>query len=115
MAAFDNAVGDIGGQLVDSLTSGIVSAAIGIVLIGVLIGVIYYFAVYRKKFDITVKVISEREDDPSVYFDKGAILKDRKDGQKYFCLYWIIPSKTNRFNYVFYFAFNPIFIFNIIK
>jgi hypothetical protein len=40
----------------------------------------YYFFIYRKKFDITVKVISRRANEKNkVYFDKGAILRDKKN------------------------------------
>jgi hypothetical protein len=50
---------------------------IGIVVLAVIFGVYYYFFIYKKKFDIMVKVISERTEDDKVFFDKAALLFDK--------------------------------------
>lgn len=58
---------------------------IGFVVIVVVAGLLFYFLIYRRKYDILVKVTSERAEDNRIFFDKGAIIKDKK-GNKYFRL-----------------------------
>jgi len=60
----------------------------GIVLliISLLGGLMWYFLHWRKKFDIMVKIRSERARDPAVYFDLAAIIYDRQTKTKYFRL-----------------------------
>lgn len=55
-----------------------------VIAVGAIIfSIIYYFVFYRRKFDILVKIYSERSNDPKIYFDKAAILTERKTGKKY--------------------------------
>lgn len=74
------------GNLFSGLVSGAAVALLVIFLVIVLGGFAYYFVVYRRKFDIQVKVISDRATDPKVYFDKGASVKDKKTNTSYFKL-----------------------------
>jgi len=82
---------EIGSRITDifsGIFSGVASAVIwvliGILFIGVLGGIVWYFGIYRKKFDISVKIISERaEDNNKVFFDSGAILNDKKNATQY--------------------------------
>jgi len=76
---------EVGGQFVEKIFSGIIWFGVAIILILVLGGIIYFFFVYKRKFDIIVKVISERAGDRNkIIFDKAAILKDRKTKTKFF-------------------------------
>ena len=75
----------VGGQLVSKITGGVLWGGIALLTICVLVFLGYYFIVYRKRFDIKVKVISERSEDRNqIIFDKAAILYDRKNKSKYF-------------------------------
>lgn len=77
--------GEVGGQLLDKAFSGILIFGIVILIICLIAGFIWYFGVYRKKFDIKVKIISNRaEEKNSILFDKAAILKDLKNQLPYF-------------------------------
>lgn len=85
MAEITGIFGEIGGQLVSRIFSGIIWIGIAVIIVVVLLGIIYYFFVYKRKFDITVKIISERAGDKNkVIFDKAAILRDRKTRVKLF-------------------------------
>jgi len=83
--------GEVGariGDMFSGMFSGSVTIAVyillGVLAVSVVLGIIYYFGVYRKKFDITVKIISERAGDRNkVIFDKAAILNDKKNATQY--------------------------------
>jgi hypothetical protein len=79
------------GGVVDSIFGGtftvLIWVIIGLVVVGVAGGFGYYFFRYRKKFDITVKVISRRAGENKVYFDKGAVFKDKKNSTTYMKLF----------------------------
>lgn len=79
------------GNAINGVIGNTTTAAIyGVLIIIILCGLSYtwwYFFRYRKKFDIKVKVISDRVQDDSVYFDKGAIFYDKKSKMKYLRLY----------------------------
>jgi len=84
---------EIGG-LIEGTIGDLFSGAMGIMLIIILFmvgfaiaGGIFMWVKYRKKFDIMVKIISRRAGENKVYFDKGAILTDKKTKQAYFRLY----------------------------
>lgn len=81
---------DIGGAA-SELFKGVGSTAgwVVVAIVGVLLGfgLFWYFFVYKRQFDIFVKIISTRAEDPAVSFDKGAILSDRKTKTKYFKLW----------------------------
>jgi len=80
----DNPFGEMGGALFGKIFSGIIWFGLAVIVIGVIFGVMWYFIIYRRKFDIKVKVISDRAGDPAIYFDSAAILYDKKDKNKYF-------------------------------
>jgi len=81
------AVGDQLANVTGGLFSGTLALTfwilVSVLVAGAIIGVIYYFFVYRKRFNIKVKVISERAHDPSVFFDKAAVYTDRDTKTKY--------------------------------
>lgn len=74
-----------------SITNDLFSGTLGILLIIILVilgfaaggGLFYYFRIYRKKYDITVKVISRRAGEDKVYFDKAAIINDKKNATSF--------------------------------
>lgn len=82
--AATNALKEVGNKLVSQIFSGAIWIGGALIIIAVLLGVIYYFFVYQRKFDIKVKVISERAGDKhKIIFDKAAILRDRKTKNKF--------------------------------
>ena len=81
----------IGGG-VDDVLSGLFGGGVSLIfwsifllLIFFIIGIAFwYFIIHRRKFDIMVKVTSERANDRNKeYFDKAAILHDRKNKRRY--------------------------------
>lgn len=84
-------VGEQFSNVFDSIFGGAFTVVIwifvGFLLVALGAGLVYYFFGYRKKFDIMVKVISKRAEDNKVYFDKGAILKDKKNNTTYLKLW----------------------------
>lgn len=78
------AITEVGSRLVSKIFGSLIWVGVGVLVFGIVGYFIWYFLVYKKKFDITVKVISERaEDKVSTFFDKAAILTDKKSGGKY--------------------------------
>lgn len=77
---------EVGSQLAGGIFNSILLFGVAFILIVVLGVVMYYFVYYRRKFDIEVKIISERSGETSVFFDKAAILYDRKTKTKFFRL-----------------------------
>lgn len=78
-------------SVTDSLFGGGFTIVIWII-IGFLIvliggGLIWYFFNYRKKFDIMVKIISRRSGENRIYFDRAAILRDKKKNTDYLRLW----------------------------
>jgi len=77
--------GSISSGMADKLFGSILYFGIGAMIVVILVGVLFYFGVYRKRFDILVKINSERAADKNkIIFDKAAILKDRKGKFKFF-------------------------------
>ena len=75
--AADDLFNEVGGRLVETIFSGIIWFGIAIIIIIILGFTMWYFLLYKKKFDIKVKVISERAGNNNVeIYDKGAILTD---------------------------------------
>ena len=99
---FEDAASDLLGGIFGSILT---FSLVGIV-IGVVMGVGFYYLWWKRKFDIFVEIRSDRSQDPSIYFDKAAILYDRKDKNKYLRLLdtkidlpvpsFKILSKTNK-------------------
>jgi len=82
------ALQEVGSRLMDKLFGGILWFGIGLLLLGVVGYLGWYFLIYKKKFDIVVQIKSERAEDKSKLFsDKGAILTDSKSGGKYLRLW----------------------------
>jgi len=92
--------GEVAEQFSTRIFSGILWFGLAFLVVAILGGVMWYFIVYRRKFDILVKIISERaQDKDSIIFDKAAILKERKTGTKYFKLWSLkIELPTPPFN-----------------
>ena len=85
MAVDKGIINEVGGQLIERVFSGILWFGIAIVIIGVLGGLMYYFFIYKRKFDIKVLIKSNRADDRySLIEDKAAILKEWKTKIPYF-------------------------------
>jgi len=81
-------VGEVGTQMLDKAVSGAVWLVGGLIVGGTLAALMYWFLIYKKKFDIYVKIISQRaEDNNNIIFDKAAILTERKTGKRYFRLW----------------------------
>jgi len=104
-------INEVGSQFVERAFSGILWMGIAFIIIAVLGFVMYWFLIYKRKFNIKVKIISERSNDKNrIIFDQAAILKDKKDGSHYFKLWDLrleLPSPrfnvlqgAGRFNYL---------------
>jgi len=100
MADTTNVMSTVGGQFVDKIFSGILWFGIAILIIGVVGFLGWFFIVHKRKFNILVKVTSERANDKNrIIFDKAAILIDRKDKSKYFRLWDLkLDLPSPRFN-----------------
>jgi len=81
-----NPLGEATSGLFGNLFSVSVVGIIVIVVVAIVAAFMYYFLVYRRKFNIDVKIISERANDDYIVWDKAAILKDFKNKTKYFKL-----------------------------
>lgn len=83
-----NPIGETAGRLVGDIGSGFLIAFAVILLLAVTIGIIWFFAVYKRKFDIIIKISSKRAGGKyNVFFDRGAILTDRKSKLTYLRLW----------------------------
>jgi len=81
-------INEVGSQFIDKAFSGILWMGIAFLIIAVVGFCMYWFLIYKRKFNIKVKIISERANDKNrIIFDNAAILKDRKDGSHYFKLW----------------------------
>ena len=82
-------------EQLSSVTSGLFGGGftiaiwiiLGLFLIAAGGGVVWYFFNYRKKFDSMVKIISRRSGENRIYFDRGAILRDKKKNTDYMRLW----------------------------
>jgi len=90
LGEFGNVAGDIFGN-VFTVTVG---AFVVILILGVIGFFSYYFLIYKRKFDINVKVISNRAKDPNIVLDKGAILYDGREKENYLKL-WGLKKELN--------------------
>ena len=107
----DNPFSAVGSELVSKALGSILWVGIAFILICAVSFTLYFFFVYRKKFDIEVKIQSNRsEDKDSIIFDKAAILKDRKTQTPYFKIWGLkreftvpkfnVLQRTNRGDYI---------------
>lgn len=75
-------------------------SVLAVAVIGIAGAFVYYYFFYLKRFDITVRVISERGDDKhKMYFDKGGIFRDKKKNTDYLKLYKLgVELEVPKFN-----------------
>ena len=92
--------GEVGSQLVGTLTSGILVFGIVAIVIIAVSTMVWYLVFHKKKFDIIVKCISERAGDRNVVIlDKAAYLTDRKSKTRYFRIWGMkIDLTAPKFN-----------------
>lgn len=84
---------DVGGQLVDRVFGSILWTGLGLLVVCLIFGAFYYFVFYKRKFDIIVKINSERAGDKNkILYDRAAILIERQSGAKYFKLWKLKKS-----------------------
>jgi len=87
------AFNDIAGQFTSRIFSSILWVGLALIVVAALGGTMWYFLIYKRKFNITVKINSERAGDKdNIIFDKAAILIDRKTRSKFFKL-WSIGAE----------------------
>ena len=80
----ENPFGDIAAQVASVAFSSVLYIFIAVVVGGAILGLFMYIK-WRKQFDIEVKIKSTRAEDKfSIIFDRAAIIKDKKDGTRYF-------------------------------
>lgn len=85
MVETSDIVSKVGGELIEKIFSGILWFGLAVFLIGIVGFLGWWFLIYKKKFNILVKVTSERAGDRNrIVFDKAAILRDRKDKSMFF-------------------------------
>lgn len=107
----ENLLKEVGGQLASRIFGSILYFGVAIIIIGAVGGFMYYQLVYKKKFDIDVKIISNRAGDrDSVLLDKAAILAGLKDKIPYFRVWGLkrefpvpkydVLQKTNKGDYL---------------
>lgn len=77
---------EFAGDIFGNILNITVLSIIGIFVLALIGFLLYHFLVYRKKFNIDVKIISQRAGDPNIILDKAAILYDRKKKTKFFKL-----------------------------
>ena len=99
MASTD-AFGAVGSQIVSKIFSGVLIFGAVVLVIAILGGLIYYYLIYKKKFDILVKITSERAEEKSkIVWDKAAILTDKKTRGKLLRLFSLrIDLPAPKFN-----------------
>lgn len=77
--------GAVAGGIANRIFSGILWFGIAIIIILVIGFLMWFFFIYRRKFDIKVKIKSERaEDNYSIIIDKAAILVEFRTKLPYF-------------------------------
>lgn len=85
MATDTNVFQEVGSGIIERVFSGVIWFGIAFIIIAVVGFLLWFFFIYRRKFDIKVKIKSERsEDDYSIIWDKAAILKGLRDKIPYF-------------------------------
>jgi len=111
MADVTNPFSEIGSNLSAKILGSILWVGVAVIIIGAVTFALYYFFVYKKKFDIEVKVQSMRsKDKDSIIFDKAAILNDRSTHTPYFRIWGLrrdftvpkfnVLQRTNRGDYI---------------
>lgn len=80
----ENPFESVGGAALDQIFSGVMWLAVALFAVIAIGGVMWYWFGYKRKFDIMVKIRSERAGEPSIVSGVGAIFHDRKTNSKYF-------------------------------
>lgn len=95
-----DAIREIGGQFISRITGGVLWGGIALFAFAVVGFLMWYFFIYKRKFDIKVKIISERSGDRyRIIFDRAAILNDRKTNTKFFRVWGMkIDLPSPKFN-----------------
>ena len=95
-------VGQVAGQLGGKMFSSILWLGTALIVGLFVVGLMYYFLIYRRKFDIRVKVISERAGDKNkVFFDKAAIITERQSKTKFFRIWGLkVDLPVPKFNVI---------------
>lgn len=76
---------ELGGQITTRIFSGILWFGIALIIIIAVVGSVWYFVIYKRKFDIKVKIKSNRSGEKyKTIFDKAAILMDNSTKTPYF-------------------------------
>lgn len=110
MAAINEQLSSVTDSLFGGTFTIVIWIIIGFLMVIVGGGLVWYFFNYRKKFDIMVKIISRRSGDNRIYFDKAAILRDKKKSTDYLKLWntkvelelpkFNIMHQTNKGDYI---------------
>jgi hypothetical protein len=83
-----NPFGAMGSELYGKIFGSVLYVGLAVLFIGVLGFIMWWFIVYRRRFDIEVKIISKRAGGRNrTLFDKAAILYDKSSKTKYFRLW----------------------------
>ena len=109
--AGENIFGEVGSKLVATIFGSILWFGIGSIIAVALIFTMWWFFIYKKKFDIEVKILSNRSDEKhKVIIDKAAILSDWKEKTPYFRVWGLkrdfpvpkydVLQSTNKGDYV---------------
>lgn len=83
MAEIQTQIGDIFGNIFSSTINITLIIAVVVFIVLLVGGMLFYFFVYKKKFDIECKIISTRAGEDKVFFDMAAILLDKKRNVEY--------------------------------
>jgi len=79
---------EVGGQIISKIMSGAVWIVGGLVAGSAIAFLMYWFLIYKRKFDIEIKIISQRAGNRNnIIFDRAAILTERKTGKRFFRLW----------------------------
>lgn len=81
---------DVQGQIT-SVFSGLISGGammvfwifLVVICLSIIGGIVWYFGIYRRNFDIMVKIISKRSGENREIFDKAGIFHDKKNNTRY--------------------------------
>src|SRR4030042_2528585 len=86
--AGEDIFGEMGSKLVSTIFGSILWVGLGLVIAIAIIFTMWFFLIYKKKFDIEVKLTSNRSHEKNkIILDKAAILKDWKEKIPY-CRVW---------------------------
>jgi len=83
--AADDIFNQVGSKLVDKIFGSVLWFGIGAIIVIAVVFTMWFFLIYKKKFDIIVKIISNRAGESNqTILDQAAILRDWKEKTPYF-------------------------------